>query len=88
MSVTINNNICTVISQFSSPRKWRKLLNYYLLESALCRPDTWGDLDYDGLAQLYDDVIINKSNQANYIIVTVRPKVDQIAGQLSLPHVG
>jgi len=27
-----------------------------------------------------------KSNQINYIIV--RPKVDQKAGQLSLPHVG
>jgi len=44
-------------------RPWRQLdiadLRAGLLESSLCRSDTWGDLDLDGLAQLYDDVIIN-----------------------------
>ena len=43
-------------------RPWRQLdiadLRAGMLESSLCRSDTWGDLDLDGLAQLYD-VIIN-----------------------------
>jgi len=49
-------------------RPWRQLdiadLRAGLLESTLCRSDTWGDLDLDGLAQLYDDVIINISIHA------------------------
>jgi len=44
-------------------RPWRQLyiadLRAGLLESSLCRSDTWDDLDLDNLAQLYDDVIIN-----------------------------